>query len=239
MLHLHFIALPPNDLQILRVGRVNFDFFAQMSHMHRYGVFRADGGAARDAPIDFLRGKNNAGLLHQKLQNVVFAPREADFFAVFCYALLGVTQLNPAHTQNILGKCAAKARISAQLGAHARHQFKRGKWLCHIVVRTDVQTEHLIRVLRFCREHDYGDVGACANFSERFDSVHARHHDIQQHKLHRRVIQGGERLLAAVGAYGLMPLCSKIDTKCRNNIPVVVANQNSCHSVLRLSFFCH
>ena len=187
-----------------------------------------------DCGIDLRGRKDLTSVLHEQLQDAVLGRCERDRLAVHLDALALVVQHDAADGQHLgpadlLGLQRAQHGIAPELGFDARHDLHRVKWFCDVVVRTDGQPQHLVGVLALGREQDDRDVGLLPQLGRGQDAVHARHHDIHERQVHGMVLQKLQRLLARIGWQHLIPLGGKIDFKRRDDIAVIVTDENGIH----------
>ena len=68
----------------------------------------------------------------------------------------------------------------AQYSFDPGHELFGVKWLDHIVIGTKFQTEHLVKNLAFCREHDDRHIGGMTDFPTYLIPINARQHQIQK-----------------------------------------------------------
>ena len=72
------------------------------------------------------------------------------------------------------------------------------KRLDHIVVRAELETEHLVKGLPFCGEHDHRNVGFLADFTADLPAVEAGQHHVEQHKIRLEGVEFNQRFLAVM-----------------------------------------
>ena len=174
----------------------------------------------------------------EQLQNVKFGRRQRHRLAVERDFLGLVAERDAAErvfARSVAGLHAAELRIAPQLGADARQHLHRVERLCHIVVRTDVQPEDLVRVLAFCRQQDDRQIVGLAQLDRGVNAVHHGHHDVHQHEMDVLLGEDVQRLLAGVGAECAVTFGTEVDFQRGHNVALVVADQNVVHvSVLRI-----
>ena len=130
-----------------------------MADMDGYGILRAVGLAVPDAPVDLPRREHLARVAHQKAQDLVFRRGERDCLAVAHDFLGFFVQRDRSDREHVVVRLpAAELHIAPQLRAHAGAELDGIEGLGHIVVRSDVESEHLVGVLALGREQDNRDV---------------------------------------------------------------------------------
>ena len=85
--------------------------------------------------------------------------------------------------QALLERHAIVRHVLAQRIADAGHELLDGKRLRHVVVSTDVEAGHLVLDLVFGRQHDDRQRRDLAHALADGQAIHARQHDIEQHKV--------------------------------------------------------
>ena len=83
----------------------------------------------------------------------------------------------------------------AQRGLDPGHQFPGTEGLGHVIVRSQGQAHHPVRLLGLGREHDDVDVfGLPPQAGEHLQAVHFRQHDVQHHDIRLVGPEGLQRL---------------------------------------------
>ncbi len=95
---------------------------------------------------------------------------------------------------------------SAQDGTDTRDDLLGFKGLDHIVVRSQLQTEDLVKYLALGGEHNDGAVGGLADLPAYLPAVHLGQHDVEQHQRRLFTLKELQRLLAVVGDRGVVAL---------------------------------
>ena len=200
--------------------------------MHRNSVVRAERRLLPDGAVDLLRGKHRARMLHQQAQDVIFPRRERRRRTVHRDSLGRIVQLHAADAQQLrLHRAAAELQIPPELRFHPRQHLHGVEWFCNVIVGAHVQAQDLIRVLGLRREQDDWNVGMLAQLRERFDTVHSRHHHVQQHKVDIFLRGHRQRARAVIGLEHLVVPGREIDFQRRHDVAVVVADQNVVHRI--------
>ena len=163
-----------------------------------------------------------AGQIIQKLQ---FLGRRVHYLAVHLQLIA-----RQVHRELIIADDAVRlglgGRAAAQHGFDARHHFLGVERLYYIVVRTQLQAEHLVEGLAFSREHDNGCVVRRADAAAHLPAVHFGHHHVQQHHVGLFLFKRGHGGLAIVGDHRLIALFGQVQAQQLTDIFVVVRDQN-------------
>ena len=108
--------------------------------MHGNGA----GGIERDIiphpPVNFRRGENRSGVLHQKAKDIVLLGGKGDWFAIHGDRFGVIIQLYPA--DNKAGgahRTAPQLQIAPQLAAYPGQHFYWVKGLGDVVIRADIK----------------------------------------------------------------------------------------------------
>ena len=130
--------------------------------------------------------------------------------------------------------CAAAA--SAQDSLDARNDLLGLKRLRHVIVRAELQTEHLVERLALGREHDDRLFGRLADLAADLPAVEAGQHDIQQHQIRLLFMEALQRGLAVVENDGLISVLFQIQPQQLADIGIVVDDHDSfrCHEMILL-----
>ena len=192
--------------------------------------------------VDLTGGEHGTRVLHEEAQDVVFLGGQRRRLAVHRDRLGVVVQTDTADDQRgRLHRAAAQLEIAPQLGAHPRQQHHRVKGLGDVVVRAYVQPQHLVGVLTLGRQQDHRHVAGLPQLGHGGQAVHHRHHDIHEDEMHVLPPGNGQRLLAVIRLQDAVALRRQIDLQRRNDIPLIIADQNGIHVprllfLLRLSY---
>ena len=198
--------------------------------MDRDGVLRAVGLAVPDAAVELAGRKNLARVAHQKAQDLVFRRREGDRLPV-APDLLGlfVKTDRPDRERPVVRLSAAELHVAPQLGSYAGAELDRIEGLRDVVVRPDVEPEHLVGVLALGREQDDGDVALLAQLRRGGDAVERGHHHVHEHQMDLFAPQQLQRLAPVEGREGRVALGLEVYFQRRDDVPFVVADQNVVH----------
>ena len=167
---------PPYHLQIARVGGVDFDLLPQVPDVHSHGVLAAQGGVVPHLLVNLGGGIHPAQVFHQQAQNVILNGGEAHRLCLIVHDDRAVAQSTvPLLRRNL----APQGGVPPQLALHPGQHLDGVEGLGDIVVRADVQPQHLIAVLALGGEQDDGDVAAgLPQPGGGPDAVQLGHHDI-------------------------------------------------------------
>ena len=94
------ITNPPNDFQVFRFSGIQLQLFPDTADMHHDGVLHSVGITSPNPFVEFFRGKDPAGIGHQKQQKLILRRGEANRVASDDQLLLGgiehrIPDLNP------------------------------------------------------------------------------------------------------------------------------------------------
>ena len=112
---------------------------------------------------------------------------------------------------------------------NAGAELDRVEGLRDIVVRPDVEPEHLVGVLALRRQQDDGDVALLAQLRRGGDAVERGHHHVHEHQVDLLAPQHVQRLASVIGGKDRIALGLEIDLQCRDDVLLVVAYQNVVH----------
>ena len=206
--------------------------------MDGYRALGAEGLLPPDRAVDRVGPEDPAGVLHHQPQDVILGRGKAHRLAIQRDLLAPVVQADPADRKHpLLHRPAAELQIAPQLRAHAGQQLHGIERLGNVVVRTEIQAEDLVRVFALGGQKDHRHVAPLPDLGERRETVEARHHDVEQYKLHLLAPEKIQRLLPAVGTERRIALRFQIDLQRRHDILFVVADQDFCHPFLLLFVF--
>ena len=138
---------------------------------------------APDLVKQLIAGVNAVGIARQMKQQFQFLGRGVHHFAVHLKLIPGHVdgQLIVGDLLDVLG--GGTRAGAAQNRLDPGDNFLGLKRLDHIIVRAQLQTEHLVKGLPLRRDHNNRGVGTLADFTADLPAVQLRHHDIQQHKV--------------------------------------------------------
>ena len=200
--------------------------------MHGHGALRAEGLVVPDLPIERGGRKDLARVLQQDFQDLELRRRERDRLAVGRDGLAPVVEDDAAaDEQAAFDLAAAELQIAPQLALDPREQLHGVEGLGDVVVRADVEAEHLVGVLALGRQQDDGHVALPPDRGERRNAVHLGHHHVQQHELHVLAGEEVQRLCAGAGGEGAVALGLEIDFQRGDDVLLVVADQNGLHTL--------
>ena len=115
---------------------------------------------------------------------------------------------------------------AAQHGLDAREQLLRLKRFGDIIVRAELEAEHLVERFVLRGQHDDRHVRRFADFAQHLPAVHAGQHQIQQNQIRREGLELLHGRVAAVGHFHLEALFFQIEIHQLANVRIVVHEQN-------------
>ena len=117
--------------------------------MYRNRIVGADGIFIPYILIDLVDGKDSALVLDKQQQDVVLNGGQLHRFPVHgnLFGLIVDDQSSRLIDLGILLSHTAQQGVAAQIGLYPCHQFQRIKGLGYIVIRPDIQSQNLVRVL--------------------------------------------------------------------------------------------
>ena len=200
--------------------------------MDGHRVFRTQSGVVPYLLVDLGGGVHPAGIFQKQAQDVVFDGGERHVLPVHRYRLSSVVHNDGAVAQQALLVGLAltpQGGVPPQLALHPGQHLNGIERLGDIVVRADVQPQHLVRILTLGGEQDDGDIPLLPELGGGPDAVQLRHHHVHEDQVNVPAAHGGYRLLPIIGLHRLVALTGQIDFQRRNNVPVVVTDQNGVH----------
>ena len=167
---------------------------------------------------------------HEQAQDVVLDGGEGHRLPVHRHLLGRVVQGDGAYGEQAGALVRpAQGGVPPQLALHPGDDLQGVEGLGDVVVRPDVQSQDLVRVLTFGGEEDDGDVAPLPQLGGGPDAVQLGHHDVHENQVDLVLFHRQQGLLAVVGPQGLVALAGEIDVQRGNDILVVVADQNGVH----------
>ena len=207
-----------------------------MADVDRHGIFRAQGGVVPHLLIDLTGGKDPPLMPDEQKENVILDGGEGHRFPVHRHRLGAVVHRNAAVGEQIgpvLGAgAAAQGGIPAELAFHPGDDLDGVKGLCDIVVGADVEPQNLVRVLAFGGEEDNGDVGGLPQTGRGPDAVQIGHHHIHENEVDVVGAHHFQRLEPVIGVESTIPFAGEVDVQRRNNVFIVITDQNVVHNAL-------
>ena len=201
--------------------------------MHHDGL-RADGFLIPDPFIDLLRRKDPAGISHEKSQNLKFQRCQRHRISVHAH-LHGILVKfkSPNYIEMLLRLFRSAARrqfkipaVAPKLGIDPGHELHRCKGLRHIIIRPDIEPCHLVDLLGLRREHNHRKIVMLPKLHRHRDSVHHRHHDIDDRQMNLLFFQNLQALQAVLGLEDLISLIFHINTHAVQDLFVILDDQN-------------
>ena len=108
----------------------------------------------------------------------------------------------------------------------ARRHLLAVKRLGDVVVRAQLQPQHLIERLVPRCDHNNRDVRGLPHGFEHLPAVHAGHHHVQQHQIRRHFAELGHRVIPAPNRLHLIPRLLQIQLLQFRNIRVIIDHEN-------------
>ncbi|MNT42648.1 hypothetical protein D3C72_1790780 [compost metagenome] len=119
-------------------------------------------------------------MAHQHFQQVEFRARQLQVRAGPGNASLFRPHRQLPHGQWREARRIVRRRLrAAQNGADAGRQLARRAWFCHVIVGAQLQAHDAVRIVAARRQHQDGQVAAGADAAQRFQAIHAWHHDVE------------------------------------------------------------
>ena len=123
----------------------------------------------------------------------------------------------------------AELHVAAQLALDTCEHLNGVERLGDVVVRTDVQPEHLVGVLALGGQQNDGHVAFFPQTQHSLNSVKLRHHNIKQDKVNVLPFNAVDGLKSVKCLKHPVPICREVNFQCRYYIFFVVANEYVVH----------
>ena len=196
--------------------------------MYRNGALLSKRCILPYCTIDILRRIHRIRMFHQKFQDCIFCLGQVHRLSINRNLLRPVIQAHSADLDRIcrqfLRDISAKHHVTAQLCLYSCDHNNRVKWFGNIVVGANRQTKDLICIFTFRCEQNDRNIGRLANLVHRCDTIHHRHHDVHQYKLHITGFQLLTCLLSVVRFRHPVPFCRQVNTKCLHDILLIITD---------------
>ena len=182
-------------------------------------------------------GKNS--MIEKELNDLKFYLGQFDNFSVFAQRSVPEIQrkLSERNITDTIQTFRCKFLVNGNAPVNrvdARHQFRRGKRLGHIIIRSDKQSRDLIHFLCFCRQY-YNSQGTAflSELLTYFQSVDSGHHNIQQRNVEKTlvVVIQLKRLFTVFGFHNLKAAAFKINNNKFAYGSFILSNKYSFHTV--------
>ena len=108
------------------------------------------------------------------------------------------------------GQFLADQPLAAQHSLDAGHQLAHAERLGHVVVRPDLQTDDLVDLVCFGRQHQDRHVHLLAQHAAHLDPVHAGEHQVQDQQIGLLAAGGSNAFLAVADRDHFVPLACQI-----------------------------
>src|SRR5258708_10305285 len=133
-------------------------------------------------------------------QYLEFAPRQRDVLARQADAMGAKVNLQVA---KVIGNQRSfwPRSHAAQQRPHTGQQLRNPKWLGEVVVRTEVQRAHAVRLAAACGDHEHRYLVVAADGLEHGQAVRSGKADVEQEQV-QRVLRSELQCLRAVGGGG-------------------------------------
>ena len=185
----------------------------------------------RNIPVEELN-RDKLGIRVKSLRQNGFSTYE-DIFAASVHGLGLVVQPDAPDLQGRgLLLHASQLGVPPELAAHPGHHLHRVERLGNVIVRPQVQPQHLVRILAFCRDEDHRHIAGPPQLDGGGYAVQPRHHNIHQHQVDLFLFHTGQGFLAVVCLFHLVALRLEVDLQRGYDIPVIIANQYFIHASL-------
>src|SRR5579884_822482 len=173
-------------VEVTRMGRISFDFAPQavdidLEHMTLPKVLRAPDMIQQE----ILR--HDATYVLCKIgQDAIFSRGDRHLPALQRYQMLRI--INFQVSDDYVCTHAMCVLLSAKLCppqycAYTCQQFVDTKRLGKIVIGTEIKAAHFILILSTSRNNDDQDSGKLTHALADGETIHLRHHDVEQHKI--------------------------------------------------------
>ena len=205
--------------------------------MHGHRIVRAECLLLPDLLVDLLDGEHLSLVLQKKQQDVVLNPCQTDRLAVHRHFLLVVVNDQSAGMEDILllRGClgdVAQRRIPPHLTLDARDKLQRVERLCDIIVRPDIQAENLVCILGLRRQHNNRNAGCLPDLQDRMNSVHLRHHQVNDQKMNLFLLHDLQRLFSVVSLQHSVAFLAEVDLDRIRDLLLIVTDKNVVHPAL-------
>ena len=184
-----------------------------MPDMHSNCVVCSDRLFIPDRLIDLVYRKYSPLVLHEQEQDVVLNGSQFHRLTVHGHFLQVVIDPKTSHFIDLVLPVlhrSAELRIPAQLRLHPRHQFQRIERLRHVIVRTDIESQYLVRILGLCRKDDDGNAVLLPDLKGGSDPVQLRHHDVNDQQVHVLLLKDADGLDPVIRLQDMVSLLAEI-----------------------------
>ena len=134
------------------------------------------------------------------------------------------------------------SRVAAEHRLDPRGELLHLKGLDNKIVRTELETEHLVENLALCRYHNDRLRGDLANLAAYLPAVLLRHHNVEQNKIRLVHLKAADSVSAVICGLDLISVILKIQLEHVTDINVVVNYKNLCSHhhppLINLLSFC-
>ena len=227
---LHLVAQAPHHLDVPGVGRVDLQLLPQMPDVDGHRVLRAQGGVVPHPLIDLAGGEDPPRMAHEQQEDVVFDGGQADPLPVHRHRFGPVIHGDAPVAEDLRGVrrllLPPQGGVPPELALDPRQHLNGVEGLGHIVVRPDVQPQDLVGVLALGGEKDDGDVLRLPQLGGGPNPVQPRHHDVHEDEVDLVLLYHVQGLDAVIGVIRLIAVAGEIDVQGRDDVPVVVTDQN-------------
>ena len=183
--------------------------------MHVYGPGVADVLIAPDVVQKLLPGKYLIGRGGQKVQKLQFFGGHIHGFPFIDHGIVGLinNQILVFHifSRSLRSGGRSRGLETAEHRLDPGYQFLGVKGLNDIVVRPQLQPQHLVKYLPLGREHDNGEVGLVPDLPADLIAVDAGQHQIQKHQVGLKSFHFFQGFLSVIDNPALVALLRQIE----------------------------
>ena len=205
------------------------DLFAQTLDVYVYRAGVANVFIAPDLIQKLFSGKNVVGRSCQKIEKLQLLWRHIDIFSHIHNGIIGFIDcqigiFDTFHSR--LCRNGSSWLVAAQHCLDARDKLLGVEGLFHVIIRTKLQTEHLVKNFAFGGQHDDGNRGTAAHFTADLIAVDAGKHQIQQNQVRREGIHSAEGGFPVLHDHRIKAFLGQVQRNEFGDIGIVINNQN-------------
>ena len=173
------IAGAAYSFEVAGILRVGLDFFTDAANVDVDRARSDVGSVAPDGIEKMIAGENASQMACEIIEQTEFRGRGGDGLSANRENHCGGIDSDVSNFERTGRKRALEA---AQHGFDTGDEFARAERLRDVVVRSDLETKHTIRLAAFCREKNHrhgGETGSLADGAAEFESIFAGNHYIE------------------------------------------------------------
>ena len=234
----HFVSNSPHHLDVIWLAGVQLHLFPDAADVDHHRVFAGVGGLLPPHPaIDLLRREYPARVGHQQLHDLGLRGSQPHRFPVR-QKLAALRVVGEAAVDQLslagLGVDVSQLGVPPELAADPGRQLLGVEGLGDVVIRPHGQSQDLVGVLAFGRQHDHRQIPLLPDPHQSGQTVQLRHHHIQHDQVHRlRQCQiHGLQAVGCLQAPVALPL--QCDGDGTGDLGVIVHHQNALVHVASL-----